>query len=130
VYKPHEAPAQAIVREALKKYPRLLGLEIYVQGSDPGTPRLLASKNTNEVNRAGGKIEHDVLAQGTPYYGKEKEFVSVVLPLRDRNGDPVAAVRVIMSTFAGQTEQNAFARALPIVREMQSRVGSRQDLVD
>ena len=129
VYKPHEAPAQALVREMLKKYPRLLGLQVYVLGDDPKTPRLLASKNTNEVNRVGGKVEQDVIEQGTPYYGKEKEFVSVVLPLRDRNGDPVAAVRVIMKTFAGQTEQNAFARAMPVVREMQSRFSSLQDLV-
>jgi hypothetical protein len=129
VYRPHEAPAQALVREVLKEYPRLLGLQVYVLGDDPKTPRLLASKNTNEVNQAGGKVERDVIEQGTPYYGKEKEFVSVVMPLRDRNGDPVAAVRVIMNTFAGQTEQNAFARAMPIVREMQSRFGSLQDLI-
>ena len=129
VYKRHEPPAQALVREVVKKYPRLLGLQVYVLGDDPKTPRLLASKNTNEVNRVGGKVEQDVIEQGTPYYGKEKEFVSVVLPLRDRNGDPVAAVRVIMKTFAGQTEQNAFARARPIVQDLQSRFSSLQDLV-
>ena len=113
----------------VKKYPRLLGLQVYVLGNDPKTPRLLASKNTNEVGRVGGKVEPDVIGQGTTYYGKEKDSVSVVMPLRDRNGDPVAAVRVIMKTFAGQTEQNAYARALPVVREMQGRVGSLQDLV-
>lgn len=129
VYTPQEAPAQALVRETLKKYPRLLGLEVYVVGSGPNTSRLVASKNTNEVGRAGGKVEPDVIAHGTPYYGKEKGSVSVVLPLRDRNGDPVAAVRVIMKRFPGQTEQNAFARAMPIIREMQKRVLSRQDLV-
>jgi DNA-binding IclR family transcriptional regulator len=81
------------------------------------------------VGRAGGKVEPDVIAQGTTYYGKEKDSVSVVMPLRDRNGDPVAAVRVIMKPFAGQTEQSAYSRALPIVREMQGRVASLQDLV-
>jgi hypothetical protein len=129
IYKPHEAPAQALVREVLKEYPRLLGLQVYILGDDRKTTRLLASKNTNEVNRVGGKVERDVIEQGTPYYGKEKELVSVVLPLRDRNGDPVAAVRVMMNTFAGQTEQNAFARAMPIVRDMQNRFGSLQDLI-
>jgi len=129
VYKPHEAPAQALVREMLKKYPRLLGLQVYVLANDSKTPKLLASRNTNEVNQAGGKVEQDVIEQGTPYYGKEKDSSSVVLPLRDRNGDPVAAVRVIMKRFAGQTEQNAFARAQPIVRDMQSRFSSLQDLV-
>ena len=113
----------------MKKYPRLLGLQVYVLGSDPKTSHLLASKNTNEVARVGGKVEQDVIGQGTTYYGQEKESVSVVMPLRDRNGDPVAAVRVIMKTSAGQTEQNAFARAMPIVRDMQNRFGSLQDLI-
>jgi hypothetical protein len=113
----------------LKEYPRLLGLQVYILGDDRKTTRLLASKNTNEVNQVGGKVERDVIEQGTPYYGKEKALVSVVLPLRDRNGDPVAAVRVMMNTFAGQTEQNAFARAMPIVRDMQNRFGSLQDLI-
>jgi hypothetical protein len=129
VYTPHEAPAQALVRNVVMKYPRLLGLQVYVLGSDPKTSRLLASSNTNEVGRVGGKAERDVIGQGTFYYGKEKASVSVVMPLRDRNGDPVAAVRVIMKTFAGQTEQNALARALPVVREMQGHVASLQDLV-
>lgn len=128
VYTPHEAPAQALVREMLKKYPRLLDLQVYVLGADPKTSRLVAGKSTNEVGRAGGKVEPDVIAQGTTYYGREKETVSVVMPLRDRNGDPMAAVRVIMKPFAGQTEQNAYARALPIIREMQARVTSLQDL--
>ncbi len=129
VYKRHEAPAQAMVRQVLKKYPRLLGLQVYVLGDEPKTTRLLASNNTNDVNRVGGRVEQDVIEQGTPYYGKEKESVSVVMPLRDRNGDPVAAVRVIMKTFAGQTEQNAFARARPVVLDLQSRFNSLQDLV-
>ena len=128
-YKRHEPPAQALVRDMLKKYPRLLGLQVYVLANDTKTPRLLASKHTNEVDRAGGKIEQDVITQGTPYYGKEKDSCSVVLPLRDRNGDPVAAVRVIMKKVVGQTEQHAFARARPIVLEMQNRFGSLQDLV-
>ena len=129
VYTPHEAPAQSVVRATVKKYPRLLGLQVYVAGSDPQAPRLLASKNTNEVGQAGSKIEQDVISHGTVYYGKERDSVSVVLPLRDRNGDPVAAVRVTMKTFSGQTEQNAMARGLPVVHEMQKRVASLQDLV-
>lgn len=128
VYTPHEAPAQALVQATLKKYPRLLGLQVYVLGSEPKTTRLLASKQAVEVGRAGGRVELDVIGQGTPYYGRERESVNVVLPLRDRNGEPVAAVRVIMKPATGETEQHAFARALPVVREMQNRVASLQDL--
>ena len=128
VYTPLQPPAQPLLRAVLK-VPRLLGLQLYVRGLEPKTTRLLASKNATEVGKAGGKIELDVLDNGTPYYGKEKDSVSVVMPLRDRNGDPVAAMRVIMKSSAGQSEQAAFARALPVVREMESHVTSLQDLV-
>jgi hypothetical protein len=129
VYRPHEAPAQALVREMLKKYPRLLGLQVFVLANESKMPTLLASRNTNELNRAGGKAEQDVIAQGTPYYGVDQGSFSVLLPLRDRNGDSVAAVRVIMKRFPGQTEQSAFARARPIVLDMQNRFSTLQDLV-
>jgi hypothetical protein len=52
------------------------------------------------------------------------------MPLRDRNGDPIAAMRVVLKSFAGQTEQNAFARATPLVKGIQARVHSLQDLTD
>ena len=65
---------------------------------------------------------------GTIYYGKEKGSVSVVMPLRDRNGDPVAAVRVTLKSFPGQTEKNALARAKPIVDRMAAQVRSARDL--
>jgi hypothetical protein len=130
VYTPRESPAQVLVRDTLKTYSRLLGLEVYVAGTEPKTTRLVGSKNAREVGRAGGKVELEVVKHGTAYYGKEKEYVSVVLPLRDRNGEPVAAVRVKLKPSAGQTEQNAFARALPVIRDMQKRVSSRQDLVE
>ena len=39
----------------------------------------------------------------------------------------IAAVRVVMETFTGQTEQNALNRARPIVKEMQARVQSLEE---
>src|ERR1051325_2298325 len=129
VYAPREAAAQAMVRELAKKYSRLLGLRLYVAGSGPGTTRLVASKNETEIGQAGGQTEAAVIRKGTVYYGKEKDSVSVVLPLRDRNGEPIAAVRVVMKTFPGQTEQNAIVRATPIVKEMQGRARSLEDLL-
>jgi hypothetical protein len=129
VYTPREIPAQAMVRQLVKQYPRLLGLQLYIPGKEPGTTRLLASKKAAEVGTAGGKVERDVIRTGTIYYGKEKGSVSVVLPLRDRNGDPMAAVRVVMKSFSGQTEQNAIIRAVPIVDAMQKRAKSLQDLL-
>jgi hypothetical protein len=50
------------------------------------------------------------------------------MPVRDRNGDIIAAARVVMRTFPGQTEKNAVERAAPIVRDIQKRVQMIDDL--
>ena len=127
-YVPREVPAQAMVRDLLKKYPRLLGLEIYAMTGSPSQLRLIASADEKGIGRPGGEVERDVLERGTMYYNKEKTSVAVTSPLRDRNGDPVAAVRVVMKSFAGQTEQNALVRAMPIVKALRARVKNAADL--
>lgn len=123
VYVPREIPARALVREMVEKYGRLKGLKVYVLGSN-GEPEIVASKDEAEHGLPGGLYEKDCLTQGRIFYGNDKKekIVSVVQPLRDRNGDTIAAVRVMMESGAGQTEQNALARALPIMKEMQARV--------
>ena len=126
-YARREPFAQTLVRDMLKEYPRLLGLKVYVL-NEKNEPRLIASKDETEIGTAGTQTEKEVINQGAVYYGKGKETVSVVMPLRDRNGDAMAAVRVTMKSFAGQTEQNALVRATPIVKQMQARVQSLQEL--
>jgi hypothetical protein len=51
------------------------------------------------------------------------------MPLTDHNGDPVAAVRVQLKSFFGETEDTAVGRARLIVKQMQLQVGSGQDLM-
>lgn len=129
-YTPFEMPAQALVHRALKKYPRLIGLKIYVRSKGAQATQLVASANAAELGQPGSKTESEVISRGETYYGKEKNAVSVIVPLRDRNGDPIAAVRVVMKSFAGQTEANAIIRAMPIVKEVQAQVQSLDDLVE
>lgn len=128
VYQPRETLAERLVQDGLERYRRLLGLELYAAEPGQSEVRLLAGHDAGTVGRLGGKVEHDVAHAGTVYYGKEKGSVSVVMPLRDRNGDPVAAVRVTLKSFPGQTEKNALARAKPIVDRMAAQVRSGRDL--
>jgi hypothetical protein len=130
VYTPHEAPAQAIVREIMNRYPGLLGLKIYLPDDDRKTIRVVASKDPKDIGQNGGPSEAAVIDGSQPYYGKESGVASVVLPLRDRNGDTIAAARVVMKTFSGQTEKTAVLRASTIVKLIQARVQTRQDLVE
>ena len=129
-YKPREVPAQALVRETAKKYPRLLGLKLYVRDADAKGTHVIASSDAADLNAPGNQVEEGVLTNGSVYYGKENGTVIVTMPLRDRNGDAVAAARMLLKAFVGQTQQNAIARAMPVVKEMQAKVQSIDDLIE
>jgi hypothetical protein len=129
VYTPREPLAQAIVREMIALYPRLRGLKMYTL-DNKDEPRVVASNNPKEVGTAGGKSEKETITQGHIFYGKDKKLVTVVMPLRDHNGDAIAAVRLIMESFPGQTEQHALSRARPILKQMQERVQTSEDLAE
>jgi hypothetical protein len=121
--------AKILIQDQLKRYPRLLGLKIFAMSPSRSEILMIASDKPEEVGQTGGKPEQDVISRDVIYYGKDTQRVTVTLPLHDRNGEPIAAVRVTMKAFPGQTEQNAIARALPIVKGMESRIRSKSDLM-
>lgn len=127
-YTPLEQTAQKLVRELMREYPRLVGLQLYVPGEAGQPPQLLAADPPAPESTTGGSVEADTLQTGNIYQQKKRETVVVTLPLRDRNGDIIAAVRIKMKRFAGQTEQNVLARTLPIMRWLQHRIRSDAEL--
>jgi hypothetical protein len=129
-YTPIVPAAQALVRDILKKYPRIVGLRIYAPGEN-GQMRVLASKEETEVGQPGTDAERNAFTSGTVSIGHDKGTVSVDMPLNDRNGEPVAAVRVQLKSYSlAETQDRVLARVRIIINEMQKRVLSRQDLMD
>jgi hypothetical protein len=127
-YIPRVPLAQTVVQEVLKKNSRLIDLKIYAL-NDKGEAHVIGCKNEKEINEVGGSVEKDCIERGQIYYGKQKTHISVVMPIRDRNGENIAAVRLAMDTFLGQTESNALARARPIVKDIQERVQNAEELL-
>ncbi len=127
-YKPKETLAQLLVKDAVKKYPRLLGLKIYAANAEQGPLQVVASLDAKEVGQVAPKEADEVLAKRGYYYGKGSGAVMLTLPLHDSNGEKVAAVRVVMKSFLGQTEKNALARAMPVVHGMETRIQTMKDL--
>lgn len=130
IYTPREALAEIIIRDTMKKYPRLLGLQICATPPGQQEPQIIASTEPQERGQPGSKAVADILARGTIYHQWGKDAALVFMPLRDRNGDVVAVVRVTMDTFWGQTEKNLLARALPVVKYMQGRIHAHKDLFE
>jgi hypothetical protein len=129
VYRPSETLAQTLVKDAQKKYPRLQGVKIYASADDGAPLRVIASSDPAEVGQAAPKEVDKVLAERGYFYGKGGGDVMLTLPLHDSNGEKVAAIRVVMKSFLGQTEQNALARAMPVVKSMETRILTLKDLL-
>ena len=70
-----------------------------------------------------------MIGHGTRYVVRGNGSITLTVPLRDRNGEPIAALCVTMKSFAGQTDDNAVARALPVIKKIQARVQSLEDLL-
>ena len=128
-FTPREPFAQVIVRDVMHDNPRLVGVKIFM-----ATPKakndihMVASNNAKEIGAPAEKTDADVIDRGVNYFRKDKENVYVTIPLRDRNGDPVAAVQFVMRSFPGQTEENAMTRALPMIKDIQKRALAVENL--
>ncbi|HTR42907.1 MAG TPA: family 16 glycoside hydrolase [Pseudomonadales bacterium] len=127
-YTPVVPMAQVLIQNILKQQPRILGLRIYTPDKN-GVARIIASKIPDEVGMAGGQAEQGALEKGATFFGRGKGTCAVTMPLEDRNGDPIAAVRVQWKTFPGETEDTAVTRARTLVQSMQAQVLSSQDLL-
>jgi hypothetical protein len=129
-YIPMVPAAQTLVRDIMKKYPRIQGLRIYTP-DDKGQVRVLASKVESEVGLPGTDAEQGALASGKVFYGSGKGSVSVTMALNDRNGEPIAAVHVQLKSYMlGETRDMVLTRVHTIVNEMQKRVLTKQDLME
>ena len=126
-YTPRIPAAQTMVNAVVEKQSRLLGLRVYALEAD-GTTRVLGSKDPAEIGKLGTDAELAAIKDGTVSYGRDKEGVMVTLPLHDRNGENIAAVRVKMKTFLGETQNNAVTRATTIRNNLQMFCNSADDL--
>lgn len=127
VYTPTVPLSKQLLEAALEKYPRVVDLMLYTLENDGDTASVVASKNPNNVGSKGGTAESGALRDADIYVGKGKKTVTVVMPVRDRNGDPVAAARIVIDSFPGQTENNAIVRAKPIVNLMERHLQTTRD---
>ena len=131
LYTPRETLAQSLVSDTLKKYPKLEDLRIFAVRPGSTNAVVVAAKNDKAINQPGGDVERDVIHNAKSYFGKNKTDGTVVLtvPLRDRNGEGIAAVAFTMKSFLGETEDTAAIKGQTMMKTMQPRVASLEDLL-
>jgi hypothetical protein len=129
-YTPREALATILVREIISKHTKLKNIRIVGKKSNNGALQVLASARPEEIGQPANDVEKDVFNNNKKYVGKSKELkvMLATLPLHDKNGDPVAAVRFEIDPFPGQTEKNVLERTGPLIKEMEQRVAANKEL--
>lgn len=128
-YKTLEILAQSLVREAMAKYTRIESMKVFSTTDSDNSLKVIASSNPAELGQPGSAVEKDVLEKSKVYHSKITGTVTMTLPLHDANGDTVAAVRMTMKSFPGETEKTAVTRAIPIIKMMEARVRNQADLI-
>ncbi len=117
-YTPLVPAAQQMVDEVVKQQSKLLGLQIYTLVGTNAT-RILASKDRSEVGQPGTDAELLAIQNGTVSLGRERGIVLVTMPLHDRNGEYIAAMRVKMKSFFGETQDSSVTRAMMIQKSLE-----------
>jgi hypothetical protein len=126
-YTPLVPRAQMVVQGILKEQPRIVGLRIYTL-DDTGQPRIIASKVEKEIGQPGTDAEKGAITDGKVYFGRSKGTVLATLPLRDRNGDAMAAVRVQLKSYPVETQDSALTRATMVLKSIQPQITSKEEL--
>jgi hypothetical protein len=129
-YRPREALATILVRDVLNKHNRLKNVRIVAKKESSGDLVVIASARPEEIGRPANQFEKDAFTNDKRFVGKSKELgvMLATLPLHDKNGDPIAAVRFEVEPFPGQTEKNVLERSGPILKEMEARVAANREL--
>jgi len=127
-YTPLVPGAQRLIDHIMAEQPRIVGLRIYTLDTN-GVPHVLASKVASEVGSVGEAAEKAAITDGTEYFGTTKKTVVIIEAFRDRNGDPIGAVRFEFNSYFGETQDAAVTRATALLRKMEEEITSSDELV-
>lgn len=127
-YRPQIAAAQRIINQVMQKYGRLLRASLYAGRDENGAAAVIASNQKERIGQAADEAVLDSILRRNIYFSRTRKTIIVTLPVKDRNGEGMAACRIELKSFPGQTRQNALARCLPVIQMIEAQALNREDL--
>jgi hypothetical protein len=124
-FTPRIPAAQQMVDNVLKVQDRLRGLRIYTLQPD-GSTKIIASKNKDEIGFPGTEAELAAIKNNQTSYGRDHGDQLVAMPLRDRNGEAIAAMHVRLKSGLLDGQSTAVQRAI-IVRKLLEQYSTTSD---
>ena len=120
--------AQRLIESIKTQWERIEDVQIFARANPDAPLKVVGSMDSAKLGQTASKVTEGVLETTQFGYAKEKKTVTVTAPVRDRNGEPVAAVKVKMRRFRGQTQKASIVRTMPVVKHIESRMRDAKDL--
>jgi hypothetical protein len=127
-FTPRIPMAEQMVDSVMSKQTKLLGLRIYAMQTNSDLPVIIASNDKSEIGHPGTEAELMAITDSQTYYGTETGVVLVTLPLRDRNGDAIGAVRVKMESYFTESRYAEIVRAGRIRKKLEELCTTAEEL--
>lgn len=127
-YKPQIILAQRLIDSIKTKWERVENVQIFARADESEPLRAVGSLAPEQLGEKASEVTEGVIKTTQFGYAKENKTVTVTAPVRDRNGEPVAALKVKMRRFRGQTKKASIVRTVPIVKHIESRMRDVKDL--
>lgn len=129
-YSPRQGLAERLVRQIMDQNKNVLAVRLYGRSrGDQSKMEVIASSDPKWLGVAAGDLERSVIETRQTFGGKtDAGDMLATVPVHDRNGEAVAALRVEMKGFFGQTDAAAVRRALAISRSLDRQILEGSDL--
>lgn len=128
-YKRRIILAQRLIESMKTKWERIEDVQIFARANTGEPLKVVGSLDPDKLGQQASDVTEGVVETTQYGYAKENKTVTVTAPVRDRNGEPVAAVKIKMRRFRGQTKKASIVRTVPIVKHIESRMRDAKDLL-
>jgi len=128
-YKRRIILAQRLIESMKTKWERIEDVQIFARVNKDEPLKVVGSLDPTKLGQQASDVTEGVVETTQYGYAKENKTVTVTAPVRDRNGEPVAAVKIKMRRFRGQTKKASIVRTVPIVKHIESRMRNAKDLL-
>jgi hypothetical protein len=108
-----------ILRRVARTDPRVLSLQLVARTAPVKALKIIGSLNAAEVGQPAHADCAKVMDQNKNFHGRKKDVAVVTLPLRDKNGKIIGAVRMRLRSPVGTEKRRDITRATVLTKQIQ-----------
>lgn len=123
-YVPLETVGQRLVKMAADRFPEFTEISLFTKESSAEIAINVASNISSKIGIKGGEEESDTIKNKSTYRARGKNRITTMtVPLEDRNGESIAALKLVYKGFRGESSTTSRVKALKVAQYIQANLG-------